>query len=267
MSENNEIMSLENMGVLAKAEIDCQVSTAKAYPRVLKTAVDEAIATATFNQAIAQSCIYSVPRGGKTITGPSVRLAEILISSWGNLHCSTRLVKNDGKFIGVEAIVIDRQKNNIISETVERSIMTSAKHGAPKSFSYDMQSVAISAAASIALRKAVFRLIGKQFIDIIYEAAKQVATGNINVVAQKAIEYFAKRGITQEKIFNYFDIVSVDQITPDIMADIIGIKNAILEGNLDKDHAFDRMYNSEETMQVETNADAVNAKLLAEEAN
>ncbi len=68
-----------------KASIDIQISTAKAFPRNIKRATDNAIAIATLDVDTAKTCTYSVPRGGKAITGPSVHLAKILAQQWGNL--------------------------------------------------------------------------------------------------------------------------------------------------------------------------------------
>ena len=68
----------------AAAEIQSAMLIAKAYPR------DEAAAWARIQQAcrrptLAEAAIYSYPRGGQAVTGPSIRLAEALAQNWGNL--------------------------------------------------------------------------------------------------------------------------------------------------------------------------------------
>lgn len=271
-------MKIENVSLLLKVEIDSQIATAKAYPRDLKKCFDEAMTVATFNQDIAESCMYAIPRDGKMIEGASIRLAEIMLNAWENIHCSTRLVKNDGKFIAVEAIVIDRQKNVIYSETVERSIMTSAKKGTPRQYSYDMQQTTAAAAASIALRKAAFRLIPKQFVELIYEEAKKVALGiNKNQqdgkkhqenIREKAVKQFEKSGISPEKILSYFEVQKIEDLTMEHLSQMIGLKNAILSGDLKKENAFDKSYNAETGEVIANKADEVNEKLgLTEQAN
>ena len=67
-----------------KANVDAQVSTAKRYPRNISRAVDNSIALATLDNETAQSMGYALPRGGKPITGPSVHLAKLVVSNWGN---------------------------------------------------------------------------------------------------------------------------------------------------------------------------------------
>lgn len=58
---------------------------AKQFPRDLSEV------TARMNQAcsrltLAQSATYAFPRGGATVEGPSIRLAEALIGAWGNVE-------------------------------------------------------------------------------------------------------------------------------------------------------------------------------------
>lgn len=64
---------------------------AKQFPR------DLAEVTARMNQAcsrltLAQSATYAFPRGGTTVEGPSIRLAEALIGAWGNAEAGWKEV-------------------------------------------------------------------------------------------------------------------------------------------------------------------------------
>lgn len=64
---------------------------AKQFPR------DLAEVTARMNQAcsrltLAQSATYAFPRGGATVEGPSIRLAEALIGAWGNAEAGWKEV-------------------------------------------------------------------------------------------------------------------------------------------------------------------------------
>src|SRR5690242_11984213 len=95
--------------VIIKAEIDMQISTAKAYPRNTDTFVERGIALATQDEETAESCIYVLSRkdkkGNRTeIKGSSIRLAEIASACWGNLHAQSRVIANDGKTITAEGV-------------------------------------------------------------------------------------------------------------------------------------------------------------------
>src|ERR1700676_2937697 len=138
-----------------RAELDVQITTAKAYPRNVGNSLNEAISMATLNKDTAASCIYSLKRGkgsdSKEITGESIRLAEILLSAWGNTHVASRIVENDGSTITTEAVAWDLEKNVKVCKQVKRSIKT--KEG--RTFSADMQVVTANAGQSIALRNAI----------------------------------------------------------------------------------------------------------------
>ena len=260
----SELILADNLQVLAKTEIDQQISTAKAYPRNLKNCLAEAIEIVSMNQEIAEGCIYSIPRAGKMLTGPSIRLAEIMVSAWTNIHCATRLVKNDGRFIAVEGLVIDREKNIVYSETVERSIMTSGKNGKQSvQYSYDMIQTTAAAAASIALRKAVFRMV-KPFVSTVYEHAKKVAIGEAKSSHAKTISVInrlKKMGAQEEKIFDFLGVKKIEEISIDQLESLIGIGTSIKEGTITIEQAFDKTFNPETGEILNPKADEANAKL------
>ena len=58
------------LAVISKAEIDVQIATAHRFPRSVKAFRDEALQMVTLTEAIAEECIYALPRDGKTIEGP-----------------------------------------------------------------------------------------------------------------------------------------------------------------------------------------------------
>ena len=66
------------------AEADVQIATAKKYPRQIQKLNDKLMSMAAPNEESAIKCMYSIPRGGKMIKGPSIRFAEILNHLWGN---------------------------------------------------------------------------------------------------------------------------------------------------------------------------------------
>lgn len=78
-------------GNAAVTEVLASIWIAKQFPR------DLAEVTARMNQAcsrltLAQSATYAFPRGGTTVEGPSIRLAEALIGAWGNAEAGWKEV-------------------------------------------------------------------------------------------------------------------------------------------------------------------------------
>ena len=67
-------------------EVQAAVFMAKRFPRN----EDESrarILRACKRQGLAGKAIYSYPKGGQKISGPSVRLMEAIAQSWGNIQC------------------------------------------------------------------------------------------------------------------------------------------------------------------------------------
>src|SRR5687768_2626442 len=110
-----DVISDSSLSVILKAEIDTQIATAKAYPRSITAFIEKATSIATLNENVAGSCAYALPRGGKSLEGPSVRLAEIVCSSYGNIRTGARVISNDGKIITAQGVCHDLETNNCVT--------------------------------------------------------------------------------------------------------------------------------------------------------
>lgn len=92
------------------AEVQSKMILARANPRDEKAAVDRILQACT-RQALAESALYNYARGGTEISGPSIRLAEVLAQNWGNIDFGIReLEQRDGEST-VEAYAWDLQTN------------------------------------------------------------------------------------------------------------------------------------------------------------
>jgi hypothetical protein len=241
MSELAEIIP-SNMAVITKVELDSAIATAKAYPRDIRNFLTEAKSIVACSEKIAASCMYTLKRKGYNketrreeetiIKGGSIRLAEIIYSSYGNLKAATRIVNNDGKMIKVEAVVIDLQKNNTFSAEQARSILKSDG----KTYSNDMQVLTMNAASAIAFRNAIFKSVPKALIDEVYEEAEKVVAGDDKTLPErrkKMIEAFAELNVPIEKVLKYIKKKAIEEITVKDIPVLVGIYNAV------KDNAFE----------------------------
>lgn len=237
----NEIISNDSH-IVARAELDTQISTAKAYPRNVIKFLEEATTLATIDEDTAASCFYALVRKGKDgdkneIKGPSIRLAEIIASAWGNLHAATRIINNDGKMITAEAVAWDLEKNVKISTEVKRSIVTSTG----KTYSTDMQVVTGNAACSIGLRNAIIKVVPRSFVDKVYAEAVKFAVGDQKTLAKKRktiFERFKAMGIEETKILTFFEKTKIEEFELKDLEHLIGLGTAIKEGLLKIDDAF-----------------------------
>jgi hypothetical protein len=74
------------------AEVQAHLIMAHRMPHAQMRAMDRIIQACT-RPTLAQSALYTYSRGGTEITGPSIRLAEVLAQNWGNLKFGWREVE------------------------------------------------------------------------------------------------------------------------------------------------------------------------------
>jgi len=245
MSENTELSVIETeINGLAylqdKATIDVQVSTAKLYPRNIKRSTDNAIAIATMDVETAATCTYSVPRGGKALTGPSIHLAKIIAQTWGNMRTETRVTEVDSKTLTSQAFAFDLESNLAMKFEVKRSIIT--KFGRMND---DMIAVTGRAANSIALREAILSVVPKAVTNKVYKAAMQTITGDISDETKlikkrkQVIDALVQTySVTEAEILNTIGKAAIDHIGADELVVLIGIGTAIKDGDTTVDQAF-----------------------------
>ena len=243
--EKNEIIQVEQaeiMQAINRAEIDQQVATAKQYPRHLPAVLNQIQTYATMDVDTASECFYVLQRNGangsaQTIEGLSVRMAEIIAGAWGNLRVATRIIGNDGKTITAQAVCHDLETNVAISTEVKRSILTSKGY----TFSQDMQVVTGNAAAAIAFRNAVLKVIPKAVTKRVIEEVKKVAMGqalDLEQQRQVLIQYFAKLNVSEQMILDLLQITKREEIDKERVFTLKGIYNAIKEGDTTVQEAF-----------------------------
>lgn len=244
-SEDREAQDLEIIGSSAleqmeRASIDVQVATAKRYPRVLSVVKAQMLSFATLDQDTAAGCFYTLPirKGGdKPIQGPSVRMAEIALSSFQNLRAASRIISDDGRMVTAQAVCHDLQNNVLVSVEVKRRVTT--KEG--KRYSDDMVVVTSNAACAIAFRNATFKVIPLALVKPVYEAAKRVAIGDAKTLSSRrsdAVAHFKKMGVPQARILAAVGARTVEDIDLDGVGLLLGLANAIKDKEVTIDEAF-----------------------------
>jgi hypothetical protein len=224
-------------GQIAKSEVEAQLDAAHKYPRSVKRFLTEAVTLATYNRDIASACMYAVPRGGKIIEGPSVRLAEICIAAYGNLHVGARVIGAEDKEVVSQGVCWDLEKNNRV--TIEKRRKITDRNG--NRFNEDMINVTGNAAASIALRDAAFRIIPRTYVNLVYESAKKVAVGEASTLAARRDEVFqklVKMGAMPDRILARIGKPSIEDIGIGELQALIGFGTAIHSGAEKVDDIF-----------------------------
>ncbi len=229
-----DAQSVIQMDAIEKANVDVQVSTAKQFPRNVTRAIQNAIVMATIDPETAQMMRYALPRGGKPITGPSVHLAKLIVSKWGNMRAEAKVVQITDSQVVSRGTCWDLENNVGTAIEVRRNI----KGKGGQRFSDDMITVVGNAANSIAFRNAVFSVIPKAVTDKVYRAAQECITGDLSDEAKllqkrtNCLKFFNDEyGITEEEVIKLCGKQTVNQIKAEEIALMLGIYQSLKDGD------------------------------------
>lgn len=238
--------ALGNLGAMHRAEVDMQVATAKRWPRVLSKVKSDMLGFATLDEETAKSCFYKLPRGGKVIEGPSVRLAEIAVACYGNLRVATQIMETnhtgDNPHVVVVSTAFDLEKNTAVAISKRRRITQKKdRDGGRKPVDDDDIQLAVNGASAIAFRDAVFKVVPRAIVDPVTAAAKRAAIGDLKTLAErrgKAMDHFAKIGIQKDRILQSLGKRSIEDLGLEDLELLIGTANALRDGDIKVDDAF-----------------------------
>lgn len=125
MSNTNEISSQYGFNVPTKRatemveieqaramhEVQASIAIAKRYPRDQNQSFANVVA-ACKRPSLAEKSKYAYTRGGKVITGPSIRLIEVIAQNWGNVSFGIRELSNSNGVSVVQAFAWDLETNS-----------------------------------------------------------------------------------------------------------------------------------------------------------
>lgn len=238
-----ELASSEQLIVsLERTAIDAQVATAKKYPRTISRVLADAEAAVSASAEIAEGCFYTLKRRNKDgteqiIEGPSVRLAEIIASAWGNIRTGARIIEINEKFVKAQGVAIDLEKNTATTTEVMRRI--TGKTGSR--FSDDMIAVTANAAMAIARRNAIMGVIPRLFIMELMHKAQQVAAGNQLTLPAKRdrwLKWWASKGVPEKALLAWLGVTGVEDIQTEHIKQMAGLKTSLEDGDTTIEREF-----------------------------
>ena len=115
------------------AEVKAQVLMARQFPRAPQASMENILRECK-RPTLADSAVYTFPRGKETVSGPSIRLAEMMARNWGNITFGYEVLerKKDERGTGYSVIrtfAWDLETNTYISRQFELKHWRSTKSG------------------------------------------------------------------------------------------------------------------------------------------
>lgn len=256
MNQSNILSIAESrpqaQGALAKAESDKRTSEiqaklviAKRFPRD-QTVSYHNIMEACKRPSLAEVSIYSYPRGGTAVTGPSIRMAEMLAQNWGNMEFGIREVERNNGESTMEAFAWDLETN--VCKTVQFQVehaRTVKKQGGghikktlddPRDV-YEM----VANQGARRLRSCILNVIPGDITESALEACKKTLTGANREPLQdrlrKMVSAFSEQGVTLDMITEHLGH-ELDRVTESQFVTLRGIYSALKDGQAKREDFF-----------------------------
>lgn len=236
----------------AVAEAQGKLIIAKNFPRNEYESYAKAI-EACKRRSLAEKAIYSYPRSGSTISGPSIRLAEELARCWGNIDFGIKeLSQKDGES-EMQAYCWDMETNTMSSQTFVVAHVRDTKNGRKK---LTEQRDIYENNANMAGRRLRARILAVLPPDLVEQAVaecRKTLAGNNDVPItdriKKMVVAFEKFGVKVETIEKRLDR-KIDTMTADDISEYIGIYNSLKDGSSSVSDWFDIKLNADKSKEL-----------------
>lgn len=215
----------------AVAEAQGKLVIAKKFPRDQAQAFERTIESCK-RLSLAESALYSFPRGGSTISGPSIRFAEELARNWGNIDFGMRELSQKEGESEVEVYCWDLETNAISSFKFSVKHELHTRNGVKKLTDprdiYEM-------VANQASRRLRARILSVLPPDLIQKALEQIemtlrgdkptVKGRIDIMVKK----FKDLNVEGKAITKYLGkpLKNIDETD---LSNLVGIYNTINDG-------------------------------------
>lgn len=247
---NQGVVEIESSKAVAEAQ--GKLVIAKRFPRDEFQAYEK-LMKACSRMSLAEKAIYSYPRSGNTISGPSIRLAEEAARCWGNVDFGIKELSQKKGESEMMAYCWDMETNVMSSQQFVVSHVRDTKNGEQK---LNTQRDIYENNANMAGRRLRARILAILPPDLI-EAAVQVCRKTLAGNSQEPLEDRIKKMVTTfEKISVRREMLEkrmghdISKMTKDELVEHISIYNSIRDGNSKPSDWFDNVSDSQKTKAV-----------------
>ena len=228
---------------MERATVDLQIATAHRYPRDITQFQRRSKELATIDRATAESCIYHRPvgkdRNGQPIfaTGESIRLAEIVCSSYGNLRVATQITEMTPRYVKAMGVAWDLETNCAARAEVVESTVRRDK----SPYDERMRLVIAKAAQSKARRDAIFAVVPKGILKPVLASIHKVIQGDEKTFSARReamLEWCKSIGISPDRVFRALRVKGLASLDTEKFLILGGLKTAIEMGDILPEEAF-----------------------------
>lgn len=200
---NGQNQAANNMLVnQAITSVQGAIAMARQFPRNQSDAMNRILDACT-RYSLAQEAEYAFPRGGQSVTGPSIRLAEVLAQNWGNIDFGIIELSNEGGRSQVMTYAWDletnvRQQKIFVAEHIRHTRQGSKVLTDPR----DVYEMTANLGAR-RLRACILGILPKDVIESAVEQCQLTLANNMGAPSeaiQGLVDAFGKYGVTDNMI-------------------------------------------------------------------
>jgi hypothetical protein len=216
----------------AVAEAQGKLLIAKRFPRNEAAAVDKIMEECS-RPKLAAEATYKFPRGGSSVSGASIRLAEVLARCWGNISYGIReLSRREGES-EMEAYAWDMETNTESSQKFTVKHLRDKQGGAQVlTDERDIYEIGANMGAR-RLRARILAIIPGDIEEAALERCRQTMAGNSDIPladrVRKMVSEFAKLGVKSSHLEKRVGKPLADLLGDDL-AELAGIYKSIRDG-------------------------------------
>ena len=215
----------------AIAEVQAALVIAKRFPRNPIEAYDR-VMNACQRPGLAQSAVYSYARGGTSVTGPSIRLAEMLAQNWGNIQYGIRELSSENGESTVEAFAWDVETNTRQTKVFQVPHIRYTRQGTKKlTDPRDIYELVANNGAR-RLRACILGVIPGDVVDAAVDQCEKTIHASADTSpegVQKLIKAFEQFGVSKDDIEGFIQR-RVDAITPANVVSLRKIFTSLRDG-------------------------------------
>lgn len=226
----------------AVQEVQAALVIAKKFPRDSNAAYARIVESCK-RLSLAQQSMYRYPRGGEVVTGPSIRLAEVLAQNYGNLDFGIReLERREGVSIA-ESYCWDMETNTRQTKVFEVPHEIQLKNKTKKKLTdpRDIYELVANQGAR-RLRACILGIIPGDIVEgAVGQCKATIAKGGGEPIGdriRKVILAFKDLGVSQEMLEARLGH-ALDLTTPEEIVDLTGIYTALKDRQAKRSDFFD----------------------------
>lgn len=216
----------------AIAEAQGKLVIAKRFPRD-QAAAYQRVMEACSRQGLAEEAIYSFPRGGENVTGPSIRLAEELARCWGNIDYGLRELSRRVGESEMEAYAWDLETNTSTSQKFTVKHVRDTRRGRQDlTDERDIYEIGANQGAR-RLRARLLAILPPDLVDAAVNRCRATLAGKTETPMadriRALVDGFAAIGVTAALIERRVG-KKLDQLLPDELVDLRAVYKSIKDG-------------------------------------